>query len=126
MLPIGKGNHGKYKINFTSGKKAITSFKVIDSKDSFSLIQAQLYTGRTHQIRIHLKALNAPLYKDFLYGKNSNDKKLTLFSNYLQIIHPKSNQIITFSAEISQFMKENIDLLGLSLRNMVSNKNDTY
>ena len=78
MLPIAKKNHGRYGINFKSGKKAITSFYNISSNSNASLILAKLYTGRTHQIRIHLKALKAPLYYDFLYNKKIDDKRLSL------------------------------------------------
>ena len=69
MLPIGKGNHGKFKINFKSGKPAITTFIPLTMGDKGSLIEAMPLTGRTHQIRVHLKALKAPLYDDWLYNK---------------------------------------------------------
>lgn len=124
MLPIGRGNKGKYKINFKSGKRAVTSFNIIDTKNNYSLVEVALFTGRTHQIRIHLKALKAPLYQDFLYGKSCQSKELTLFSKEISLYHPKTNKSMTFSAEISKFMLEKIEFLGLSFKNMVSNKND--
>lgn len=118
MLPIAKGNHGKYKINFKSGKKAITSFNVIDNKNNFSLIDAKLYTGRTHQIRVHLKALKSPLYQDFLYNSPCNDKRLSLFAYKTIFFHPVTNKKIVLTAEISLFMQGILETLELSLKNV--------
>lgn len=106
MLPIStKNSHGKYKINFKSGKKGITSFYPISENNGFSLIKATPLTGRTHQIRIHLKALKYPLAKDFLYNEKSDDKRLTLMCGLLSFKHPKTGTELTFSAELTKFMK---------------------
>ncbi len=118
MLPIAKGNHGKYKINFKSGKKAITSFNILDSKNNFSLIDAKLYTGRTHQIRVHLKALKSPLYQDFLYGNHCSDKRLSLFAYKMIFFHPITNEKIVLTTKISLFMEEILETLELSLKNV--------
>ena len=104
MLPIGKSNHGKYSINFKSGKKSITSFFLLDTNKDASLILAEPLTGRTHQIRVHLKALKAPLFYDFLYGEKRNDKILSLHCLSITLKHPSSKKSITFSAPLSQVM----------------------
>lgn len=114
MLPIAKKNHGKYSINFKSGKKAITSFYNISSNSNASLILAKLYTGRTHQIRIHLKALKAPLYYDFLYNKKIDDKRLSLECIYLSFYDKFTNKSFSFTGKISFFMDNLIKTLELS------------
>lgn len=101
MLPIAKSNHGKYSVNFKSGKEAITSFTVLDSNDNATLILAEPFTGRTHQIRVHLKTLKAPLYYDFLYGDKRDDRILSLHCLSIGIILPNSNKRISFHAALS-------------------------
>ena len=111
MLPISaKNSHGKYKINFKSGKNAVTSFYTISEKNGFSLVKAIPFTGRTHQIRVHLKALKYPLAKDFLYNKKSEDKRLTLMCSLLSFKHPKTGVELTFSTKLTDFMKSSFRL----------------
>jgi RluA family pseudouridine synthase len=106
MLPISKRNyHGKYKINFTSGRSAITSFIPIEEKFNKTLLRCILYTGRTHQIRVHLKAIKYPLYNDFLYNKKTEDKRLTLMCNRISFVHPETGEIMDFTIEMSEYMK---------------------
>lgn len=91
MLPISKRNYrGQYKINFTSGKKSITTFYPVGTYLDKSIVIAMPITGRTHQIRVHLKALGVPIIGDFLYNKNykkpleNNVIKIPLYAFYLQ------------------------------------------
>ena len=119
MLPIAKGNHGKFKINFKSGKPAVTSFIPLKTDGNVSLVQATLYPGRTHQIRVHLKALKAPLYQDWLYNNPCDDRRLTLFAKKIAFTHPATNKEITLVAPLSDFMATKADLLGLSAKSMI-------
>lgn len=106
MLPISKRNyHGQYKINFTSGRNAITSFIPIEEKFNKTLLRCILYTGRTHQIRVHLKAIKYPLYNDFLYNKKTEDKRLTLMCNRINFVHPETGEKMDFNIEMSEYMK---------------------
>lgn len=116
MLPIAKKNHGKYSINFKSGKKAVTSFYNISSNDKGTLVLAKLYTGRTHQIRVHLKALKAPLYYDFLYNNKIDDKRLSLECIYISFYDVFSEKKLIFKADISEFMNNLIKTLELSTK----------
>lgn len=116
MLPIAKNNHGKYSINFKSGKKAVTSFYNISSNDKGTLVLAKLYTGRTHQIRVHLKALKAPLYYDFLYNNKIDDKRLSLECIYISFYDVFSEKKLIFKADISEFMNNLIKTLELSTK----------
>lgn len=56
-----------------SGKPSYTSFKLLEYKNGFSLVECRPKTGRTHQIRIHLKYLGFPIINDILYGNNSSN-----------------------------------------------------
>lgn len=115
MLPIAQGGKGKYKINFKSGKKAATSFIPLNRKNGNSVIAAFPITGRTHQIRVHLRTLKAPLFQDWLYNGKTEDKRLTLFARNISFIHPFSKKPMSFIAPYSDFMAETAAALELSL-----------
>jgi len=114
LLPISpKPNKGKYKINFKSGKTAVTTFYDPENFGAGSLVKVIPLTGRTHQIRVHLKALKHPLYKDWLYNSSDNkkrctDKRLTLFAKKLTFSHPVTRKEIIIEAELSEFMMETL------------------
>lgn len=106
LLPISKVNyHGKYKINFKSGRKAVTSFYVIERFSDRTLLKVEPHTGRSHQIRVHLKALKHPLFQDFLYNEKLEDKRLSLQAYFLEFKHPKSDKKMIFEVPLSEFMK---------------------
>ncbi|MEF3254269.1 MAG: RluA family pseudouridine synthase [Deferribacterales bacterium] len=107
MLPISKVNyHGRYKINFKSGRRAITSFYPIKIYDNKTLLDVVPLTGRSHQIRVHLKALKHPLMNDFLYNVKTDDKRLTLQAYELIFNHPTRNEEMVFRVDISGYMKD--------------------
>jgi len=111
MLPISKRNSkGRYKINFKSGRDAITSFVPIKEFKNSTLVRAIPLTGRTHQIRVHLKAIKFPLLKDFLYGEKSEDKRLTLMCSKMSFIHPKTGEKLTVQMDLSDFLSQSICL----------------
>ncbi len=106
LLPISKVNyHGKYKINFKSGRKSITSFYVVERFSDRTLLKVEPHTGRSHQIRVHLKALKYPLIQDFLYNEKIDDKRLSLQAYFLEFKHPKSDKKMVFELPLSEFMK---------------------
>lgn len=76
-LPIGRDPvHRKKNTVIASGKRAVTHLKVLKSFDKYTLLSCKLETGRTHQIRVHLKYINHPVVGDPLYGpKNTPFKK---------------------------------------------------
>ena len=125
------GRHKRYRKLFDaypdgeSGKEAITHYKVLERFGYVTLLQCELETGRTHQIRVHMKHIGHPLFNDELYG---GDKivKGTVFSKYKQFvencfstcprhalhaktigfIHPRSRQPVRFDSEIPKDMSE--------------------
>ena len=106
MLPISEVNyHGKYKINFKSGRRSVTSFYILERLNNRTLLKVVPYTGRAHQIRVHLKALGYPLYQDFLYNNKIEDKRLTLQAYYLAFKHPLKGDLFEFKVDFTNFMK---------------------
>jgi 23S rRNA pseudouridine1911/1915/1917 synthase len=114
-----------------NGKKAITNYKTIkvfDLKDipKISLIECRLETGRTHQIRVHMKYKGAPLLGDNQYGKKNIkfkkinkdfDNKLNdlnrqaLHAQSLGFFHPVKNEFINFDSQLPKDFKKLLDFL---------------
>lgn len=78
-------------------KEAILEYKVIENKNNFSLLDVNLITGRSHQIRVQTSAqLNTPIFGDFKYGDKSHGGNLALWAYELTFIHPISKQNLKF------------------------------
>lgn len=97
------------------GKSAQSIIKVVKTNQEISLVYVQILTGRTHQIRVHLKELNAPILGDTLYGKTAltryKTKRPLLHAYTLEISHPASQKKMKFIAPIPLDMKIFIDVL---------------
>lgn len=76
----------------TAGSKAITYYSVLETHEDYSIVEAILATGKTHQLRIHFKELGHPIIGDNLYNNDSGD--LFLHSTELKFNHPISNEVI--------------------------------
>lgn len=81
----------------SNGKSAITKYEIIDSDDKYTLIKLQPQTGRTHQLRVHMKYLNTPILGDKVYGKP--DARLYLHAYSLEITIPNGDRKV-FTAPI--------------------------
>lgn len=109
----------------SQGLSATTIYRVIESFLGASLVELELKTGRTHQIRAHLASINHPLFGDNLYGAKgflkkefSNLKTIDqlLQSYYLSFYHPKTNELMEFELKEEDFSKDFIKVLNF-LRN---------
>lgn len=83
-----------------TGRKAITDYKVLEEFPGYSLLELHLQTGRTHQIRVHLKYIKHPVVGDAVYGKGINPfgiKGQALHARTLGFIHPVTNSYCEFS-----------------------------
>lgn len=108
--PIGRDLKNRKKMCVTpkNSKLAFTSFHVEKRYLNYTLIECQLKTGRTHQIRVHLKWIGHPLVGDPVYGpKHTIDTKgQALHAKTLGFIHPTTNQYMEFEAPLPpEFVK---------------------
>lgn len=107
IAPIGRvdGSSIERCIDYENGESAITNYKVIAHYYDKSLIALRLETGRTHQIRVHMKHIGHPLLGDFLY--NPNDKRMNrqaLHSYKLEFLHPITRNTLSFTAPLPEDM----------------------
>ena len=89
------------EVNYVIGKKSITSYKVLEEYDKMSLVMLTLYTGRTHQIRVHLSHMGHPIIGDSLYGEKSdliNRQALHAYSIKLNL--PRNDKEIEIFAKV--------------------------
>ncbi|WP_099157658.1 RluA family pseudouridine synthase [Virgibacillus ndiopensis] len=83
------------------GQHAITHFKVIQSNNSFSLLEVQLETGRKNQIRVHMQDLGHPVVGDKKYGSTGNAiGRLGLHAKVLVFTHPITGKLLRFEAPV--------------------------
>lgn len=91
--PIERECEGSIKrVVRSDGKRAITEYKVILADAERAMVEFTLYTGRTHQIRVHSAHIGTPLYADFLYGTRKTDESYYLHAYYLSFTHPISGE----------------------------------
>lgn len=105
--PIGRvdGSTIERQVDIENGDYACTHFKRLAYKNGFSLVSLKLATGRTHQIRVHMKYIGHPLPGDFLYNPDySVIKRQALHSYRLEFIHPITGQDMEFVAELPEDM----------------------
>ena len=95
------------------GDYAKTGYEVIKEYDGYSYIKLSLFTGRTHQIRVHLHSLGHPLLGDSLYGKaiadNHEMERCALHSFETEIYHPMTGEKLLFNAKLPDDMARLID-----------------
>lgn len=105
--PIGRldGSSIERCIDYENGETAITNYRVNKRYSDMTLIALQLETGRTHQIRVHMKHIGHPLLGDFLY--NPNNKRMNrqaLHSHKLEFVHPITQKNLIFTAPLPEDM----------------------
>ena len=103
------------------GLEAITHYKVLEEYKGASLVELNLKTGRTHQIRAHLSSIGHPIFGDSLYGAKSfmrnefynlKTTQQLLQSYYLSFSHPKTGKQLEFQLEEKDFSKDFIKVLN--------------
>ena len=106
--PIARVNGSTIErhINEETGEFARTHYKRIAYKNGYSLVSLKLDTGRTHQIRVHMKHIGHPLLGDFLYNPDySVITRQALHSHHLEFVHPITGEHMQFLIELPDDMK---------------------
>ena len=89
-----------------NGKEAITNYEVIDEVQDFSLLKVNIETGRTHQIRVHMKYLNHPILGDSTYGSPSKIIGRQMLHAYmLEFVHPITKENIKLKGKFQKISK---------------------
>jgi 23S rRNA pseudouridine1911/1915/1917 synthase len=117
--PIARNPSNRLKMGIVeNGKYAKSAFSKIalSQNENYELIAAKLYTGRTHQIRVHLSSINRHILGDNLYGFKGDlnkIKRVYLHAYSLYLVHPRTKQRMEFLAnipnDINQFLNENFN-----------------
>ena len=114
--PLGRDpeNRKRYAI-VDDGKHAVTNFRVLERFKEYSLLELSLETGRTHQIRVHMKYIGHPVVGDPLYGPRNviGDNGQYLHAQTLGFTHPRTGKRLEFTSPLPDFFNEFLE----SLRN---------
>lgn len=105
--PIGRAGTSliERRIDWESGESAVTHYRVLKEKNGFSLVSLLLETGRTHQIRVHMKHIGYPLIGDYLYNPDMEKiRRQALHSWRLAFRHPITGEYMEFKAELPEDM----------------------
>lgn len=103
--PIGRSDTDRKKFMVTekNSKKAVTNFTVLERYKDATLIELELETGRTHQIRVHMNYINHPIVNDPVYSKKIiNDYGQMLHAGVLGFIHPTTKEYMEFSSPLEK------------------------
>ncbi len=123
-IPIGRHKTDRKKMsaaeNVKKARKAVTIWKAEKKFQDFSLLELEIKTGRTHQIRVHCSAMGHPVAGDTVYSSRNlkrknellNIKRQMLHSRYIEFTHPSLNKRVSFEADIFDDMKHVLEMIG--------------
>ena len=112
--PIGrdKNDRKKMAVTSTNSKEAITHFKVLERYKNTCLVECKLETGRTHQIRVHMKYIGHPIVNDPMYsrGKNIDNYGQMLHAKSISFTHPTTKERMTFTCDYDDEFKKILEM----------------
>jgi len=112
-----KGKRESYLIQWQDGSvhethrkavadHAITHYQTLEGKGRFNKVKCNLETGRKHQLRVHLAAMNCPIVGDRMYHPQPVDTRLMLVAIRLKLLHPRTGEPIEFSLDTPPEMQQ--------------------
>lgn len=107
--PIGRAADStiERQVDFANGESAVTHYERLATYHSYSLIELHLETGRTHQIRVHMKHIGHPLLGDFLYHPEDHSiSRQALHCASLTFTHPITGETLTINAKLPEDMQQ--------------------
>lgn len=110
--PIGRHPQKRKEmaVNVPGGKPAVTHYRVLETFERFTYIECRLETGRTHQIRVHMKSIGHPVLGDDVYGPAkcpfAGLQGQTLHAMTLGIIHPSTGEYLEVEAPLPEYFEE--------------------
>ena len=113
--PIGRDSVDRKKmcVTATNSKPAVTHFRVLERYKNATLIELNLETGRTHQIRVHMNYIGYPVVNDPVYGKRKliDETGQCLHAKTLGFIHPKTHEYMEFNSELPECFVNIMEIL---------------
>ncbi len=112
--PIGRDSRDRQSMAVVeNGKEAVTHFRVLERFEHYTYVECQLETGRTHQIRVHMKYIGYPLAGDPKYGprKTLPIDGQALHAGVLGFHHPRTGEYLQFEAPLPHEFERLLDML---------------
>ena len=114
-MPIGRSTSDRKKMAVNkNGKEAITHIKVLKKYDKYTLLEVNIETGRTHQIRVHLSHIGYPIIGDYTYSNGKNEFGVVgqcLHAKKLEFKHPITNKEMKLEAPLPEYFEKIINEL---------------
>ena len=112
IAPIGRGRDRKtFEVTEKNSKSATTNLTVLKRYKGYTLVKLILETGRTHQIRVHMKYIGYPVANDPIYGKSHTSFGQLLHAKSLEFDHPTTGKHMRFSSDLPKEFKDFLDSL---------------
>ena len=109
-MPIGRSNSDRKKMAVTkNGRNAVTHIKVLKRYDKYTLLEVNIETGRTHQIRVHLSHIGYPIIGDYTYSNGKNEFGVIgqcLHAKRLEFKHPITGKEMTLEAPLPEYFED--------------------
>lgn len=115
--PLGRSEKDRKKrtVTYKNSKNAITNYWVLERFGKYTLVKLKLETGRTHQIRVHMKHIGHPVVGDEVYGSKTNKFNLSgqlLHSKSIGFIHPATGEYLEFDSELPDYFQKVLKIVG--------------
>ena len=114
-MPIARSTKDRTKMAVSkTGKNAVTHIKVLERFNDYTLLEVNIETGRTHQIRVHMSQIGYPIVGDYVYSNGKNPfgvEGQMLHSARLEFIHPISGEKMSLEAKLPEYFEKVLKVL---------------